>query len=289
MQAWSSKWAHERLMISALYNGTAVQKYGYTRSMPEGEFVGMVVCKKCKEVLPDGTQVCTCCGAKVKPGKAKKPKPQKQDGEKKPLSAKLKIAGCALGIAVIVVLVIVLVVAIIADDGKNTAKALSEYIGDSMLTAINDSDIKVYDESKYKAVNNAMKFNYIVESDDSVKVDGINFPEWAVTVCLNNDEEIVTVSYTDFTVCKKNHKGPEAKSFINLDNVKKNEKYKEVTKEIDLDVYSITYDNSFVTYTYKYYYEDESKNEQAVRLTVTFNKAMEYQYYASELVYPDDI
>lgn len=252
----------------------------------------IMVCKKCKEILPDDAEVCTCCGAKIK-RKPRKEKPRRapgeNTGEKTSLIPKLKIIGSVLGIVIILILIISLIIALFAEDGKKTAKELSEYIGKSMLTAINDSDIKVYEESAFKAVNNAVKFNYIIEDEDSVKVDGINFPKWAVTVCLNEDEEIVTVTYTDFTVCKKNHKGPEADKLINLDNVKTNEKYKKVADEIDLDPYSVTYDNSFVTYTYKYYYEDEVGNEQAVRLTVTFNANLEYQYYSSTLVYPEDI
>ena len=230
-----------------------------------------MVCKKCKEVLPDDAEVCTCCGAKIKHKKPKGKKKSSDDGKiqrmKGSLSAKIKIIATLAVAAVAVVIV----------------------IGQSFIDARNDSDIKVFYESKFSAVNNAMKFNYLVEDDDSVKVDGIKFPEWVVTICLNDSDEIVTVTYTDFTTCKKNHKGQKADKVINLDNVMKNEKYKNVEKEIDLDVYSITYENAFITYTYKYYYEDEAGNEQAVRLTVTYNVNMEYQYYSSVLVYPDDI
>lgn len=252
-----------------------------------------MVCKKCKEVLPDDAEVCTCCGAKIKHKKQKEKKNRLDAGDalkpKSSLSSKIKIVVTVALAAVAAAIVIALIVSLVSDDGKKTAEVLSEYIGQTMLEARNDSDIKVFDESKFSAVNNAMKFNYLVEDDDSVKVDGIKFPEWVVTVCLNDSDEIVTVTYTDFTTCKKNHKGQKADKVIDLDNVMKNEKYKNVEKEIDLDVYSIKYENAFITYTYKYYYEDEAGNEQAVRLTVTYNVNMEYQYYSSELVYPDDI
>lgn len=253
-----------------------------------------MVCKKCKEVLPDDAEVCTCCGAKIKHKKPKEKKDRSafdddRQRTKGSLSSKIKIIATLAVAAVAVAIVIALVVSLVSDDGKKTAEVLSEYIGQTMLDARNDSDIKVFDESKFSAVNNAMKFNYLVEDEDSVKVDGIKFPEWVVTVCLNDSDEIVTVTYTDFTTCKKNHKGQKSDKVINLDNVMKNEKYKNVEKEIDLDVYSITYENAFITYTYKYYYEDEAGNEQAVRLTVTYNVNMEYQYYSSTPVYPDDI
>lgn len=247
-----------------------------------------MVCKKCKEVLPDDAKVCTCCGSAIKQKKPKQPKEKKQI-DKAGLISKLKIVGVVAGFVAVIVLIITLIVTALSGEGIKTAEELSEYIGESMFDALNESNIKVADESKYTAVNNAMKFDYLIESEDSVKVDGVNFPEWVVTICLNEDEEIVTVTHTDFTVCKKNHKGQEADSEINLDNVKKNLKYKKVLDEIDLDPYSVTYENAFVTYTYKYYYEDEAENEQAVRLTVTYNKDMEYQYYNSTPVYPTDI
>ncbi len=250
-----------------------------------------MVCKKCKEVLPDDAKVCSCCGTAIKQKKQKEPKQKKEKTpiDKTALLSKIKLVGVIAVLAVILIMVIVLIINIIVDDGTDTAEVLSEYIGEDILDAVNESDIKIADESKFTAVNNAMKFDYIVEAEDSVKVDGINFPEWVVTVCLNEENEIVTVTHTDFTVCKKNHKGQEADGEINLDNVKTNQKYKKVIKEIDLDPYSITYENAFITYTYKYYYEDEAENEQAVRLTVTYNKNMEYQYYNSTLIYPSDI
>ncbi len=250
-----------------------------------------MVCKKCKEVLPDDAKVCTCCGTAIKQKKEKLPKEkaEKTPMDKAGIISRIKFFAVIAALVVVLVFIIFLVVKLIVDDGTDTAEVLSEYIGENILEAVNDTDIKVANESRFTAVNNAMKFDYIVESEDSVKVDGINFPEWAVTICLNEENEIVTVTHTDFTVCKKNHKGEEADSEINLDNVKTNQKYKKVLDEIDLDPYSITYENAFVTYTYKYYYEDEAENEQAVRLTVTFNKNMEYQYYNSTPTYPTDI
>lgn len=243
--------------------------------------------------MPDTATVCSCCGAKIKQKNKKVKEPKHiaaNSAEKKAaLMKKLKIGGIAAGGALLVFVIIILLVIILTDNGLKTAEALADYIGDGIFDARNDSNIKLEEESEFNAVNNAMKFDYLVESEKDVEVDGINFPKWCITICLNDDDEIVTVTHTDFTVCKKNHKGKKAKKEITLSNIVAGDAYKKIKKEIDLDVYSIKYENAIITYTYKYYFIDDSGDEQAVRLAVTYNNDLEYQYHTSTLVYPEDI
>ena len=52
----------------------------------------------------------------------------------------------------------------------------------------------------FQGVNNALNFDYIIESDDSVNVDGINYPEWAALVTVDDEERIQTVKYSNFKV-----------------------------------------------------------------------------------------
>lgn len=63
------------------------------------------------------------------------------------------------------------------------------------------------DESAFQGVDNALNFDYIIESDDSVNVDGINYPEWAALVTVDDEERIQTVKYSNFKVLKNNANG----------------------------------------------------------------------------------
>jgi hypothetical protein len=71
---------------------------------------------------------------------------------------------------------------IISGKGENTAESISEYIGVDVAKAQKKLDMHFKDESAFQGVNNALNFDYIIESDDSVNVDGINYPEWAALV-----------------------------------------------------------------------------------------------------------
>ena len=80
---------------------------------------------------------------------------------------------------------------IISGKGENTAESISEYIGIDVAKAQKKLDMHFKDESAFQGVNNALNFDYIIESDDSVNVDGINYPEWAALVTVDDEERIL--------------------------------------------------------------------------------------------------
>ncbi|MBQ2581972.1 MAG: zinc ribbon domain-containing protein, partial [Ruminococcus sp.] len=137
--------------------------------------------------------------------------------------------------------------------------------------------------------NKALEFNYVEESEDSVKVDGITFPEWAVLITTDKSQNIKTVKYCDFKLLKKNIKGVECKKLINLDKFDKGASFDKVEDEIDIDPYSITYANDLITYRYRYWYDSDTGDEQQVVLDVSFDGDSKFLYYTSTMVYPENL
>ena len=127
----------------------------------------------------------------------------------------------------------------------------------------------------------------IMESDDSVNVDGINYPEWAALVTVDDKERIQTVKYSDFKVLKSNANGEEKSKAINLDKFEQGEKWNSLSDAIDLEYYSILWAKDTKTYVYRYWYENDAGDRQPVVLNVTFDTDNKYLYYTSTLIYPE--
>ena len=162
-------------------------------------------CPKCHKSVDDDDIFCPNCDTRLRPEKntsimkrfKKQNKPLNVEivGEKKhKLSeSKLKLILITVAVVLLVVLVVLIVVNIISGKGENTAESISEYIGVDVAKAQKKLDMHFKDESAFQGVNNALNFDYIIESDDSVNVDGINYPEWAALVTVDDEERIQTV------------------------------------------------------------------------------------------------
>lgn len=195
----------------------------------------------------------------------------------------------ALGIAVIV-LVLILIHSVMSKKGERYSEVASEYIGRSVGELNQDGDLFYADNSAYYGVNSTMKYDLIGESTESVKVQGIKYPEWAVTLDLSDAKFITDVTYTDFSVVKHDVRGVKKSSQVSLERFTDGDKQSSVLREIDMKPYSISYSqNGLTTYTYKYYYKRDNDDEQAVILRVVFTEKGKYRYFTSELLFPENM
>lgn len=203
------------------------------------------------------------------------------------LEQKLKLAAiCVLAVAVIV-LIAVFVGSVSGRKGERYAEFASEYIGSS-VGDLNKKGERFYaDNSAYYGVNSAVKFDCVTESEKSVTVQGIKYPEWAVFLKLSSAEFITDVTYTNFALLKKDIRGAKSDALISLERFHDGDKQSSVLKEIDISPYSISYTQAgLTTYTYKYYYKRDNDDEQAVILRVVFNEKGVYKYSSTELIIP---
>lgn len=215
----------DRLLSAVLRLLTFYRDYGIlvlkrcanARMLQKG--VVFMECPKCHKSVDDDDIFCPNCDTRLRPDKntsimkrfKKQNKPLNVEivGEKKhKLSeSKLKLILITVAVVLLVVLVVLIVVNIISGKGENTAESISEYIGVDVAKAQKKLDMHFKDESAFQGVNNALNFDYIIESDDSVNVDGINYPEWAALVTVDDEERIQTVKYSNFKVLKNNANG----------------------------------------------------------------------------------
>lgn len=266
-------------------------------------------CPKCGKKIGENDNVCTNCGVVIKESsentklstklfnkknKKKNPLETSKLGTTEKLRSKfgmkhLKILLAVIAVALIILLIITLFVSIASGKGKKLARKTAEYIGTTVAVAETKMDMHFIDKSAYAGLNRALEFNYVEESEDSVKVDGITYPEWAVLIVTDKKQKIQSVKYCDFKLLKKNIKGVECEKLINLDKFDKGASYDKVEDAIDIDPYSVTYSSDLVTYRYRYWYDSDTGDEQQVILDVSFDGENKFLYYTSTLVYPENL
>ena len=199
--------------------------------------------------------------------------------------SKIKLAKMIV-ICVVVLLVILLAVNLIihfvSGKGKKNAEKLSEYLGSNVGTAEDKLDIHLKDNSSFAIINKSDTFDYILESEDTVKIDDIKFPEWSVTVMKTDSEKIDTVIYTDYKLLKSDSRGEKLDKRPNLDGYSRSTKIGTVIDQIGCEPFRITYSLDFTKYEFRYYYELDNGDMQSVSLTVSADLEGRYFYSASE-------
>ena len=282
--------------------------------------VGDMECPKCHKPVGDNDAVCKNCGLVLKEdaGKAKKTlfSPKKSSERKKEkaelsflkggtatrlaqsgeaaadkgtLAFKLKLFGIALAAVALIVVIIVIIVNVMSNGGEKTAEKLSDYINKPVTTAEDKLDIHLKEESAFDGVNYAFAFDYIYESEDDVTVDEVKYPEWAITVNVDEDNDITSVTYSDIKLLEKNYKGVKMDSKISIDGFDEGDKLSKVLDELAIDPYSVTYSILGKTYIFKYYYHADNGDTWRVRLTAVFDSDDKLEYITSTDVFPTDM
>lgn len=274
-------------------------------------------CPKCHKPIGDNDAICKNCGLVIREdlvktkkslfsSKSKKAdskngrselsflrKPSKNDlgsvQAAKPLGEKIRLIAIAAAAVLFVIVVIIIVVKISSNGGEKTATKLADYINKPLTTAQDKLEIHLKDESAFDGVNYSMSFNYIYEPEDDIEIDEVKYPEWAVTVDVDDDDDITSVTYTDFTVLKKNYKGIKRDSKIDIGKYESGDKLSDILKDLDMDPYSITTKIIGKTYVFKYYYIADNGDAKRVIITAIFDSSDKLDYVTSSDVYPTDM
>lgn len=266
-------------------------------------------CPKCGKKVGDNDNVCSNCGVVIresddntklsvklfnKNSKKKNPLETSTLGKTEKLrskfgSKKLKILLGVVVIVLMIILIITLVISLTSGKGKKLAVNTSEYIGRTVAVAQSKLDVTFKNKSAYSGLNNTLKFDYVYESEDSVKVDGITYPEWAVMITLNEEHQIGSVRYCEFEMLKKDIRGEQGDTLINLDRFEAGTSYDKIQDVIDMEPYSITYEKNLVKYRYRYWYDSDTGDEQQVVLDVSFDGGNKFLDYKLTMLYPQNL
>ena len=264
-------------------------------------------CPKCGETVGDHDKICPYCSAELfidtqlaerlfKKKKdplpdndtftpTKEKKRMKRPDLKKLDIHNLKLIAIVVLSLLIIVLGIVLIVKSMGSKGEKYAKKAADFIGADFEIASNKLDFKIKQESGYKGLTAVIEYKYVAESDSDVRIDGVTYPEWAVVINTDDENRITEVRYCDFKHIKNDIKGVKKEHMINLDKFNPGTDKSTIDKELDMDAYSISYTKDSTAYIYRYWYENDSGDEQPVVLTVFYDSKDKLKVYTPQLLF----
>lgn len=214
----------------------------------------------------------------------KKDKVGRLKGSMKPDLHSIKMIAIALLSLLVIILVVVLIFRSISTKGEKYAKKAADFIGADFDTASKKMDFKIKQESGYKGLTAVIDYNYVAESDDDVRIDGVTYPEWAVIFKTDENDRITEVRYCDFKSIKSDIKGVKKEHMVNLDKFTTGTDKSTIDKELDMDYYSISYTKDGTAYIYRYWYENDSGDEQPVVLTVYYDSDGDFKAYTPQML-----
>ncbi|ADU22531.1 MULTISPECIES: zinc ribbon domain-containing protein [Ruminococcus] len=264
-------------------------------------------CPKCGETVGDHDKICQYCSAELfidtqlaerlfkkkkdpLPDDDKFTRTEKKKHLKRPDLKKfdfhnIKLIAIVVLSLLILVLAVVLIVRSMGSKGEKYAKKAADFIGADFEIASKKLDFKIKQESGYKGFTAVIDYNYVAESDDDLRIDGVTYPEWAVVINTDDENRITEVRYCNFKRIKSDIKGVKKEHTINLDKFNPGTDKSAIDKELDMDPYSIAFTKDGTAYIYRYWYENDSGDEQPVVLTVYYDTKDKLKTYTPQLLF----
>lgn len=218
------------------------------------------------------------------PKKKKKKAPKSERSGKSFDMGKFKLAVIIILTLTVLVLAVLLILSFRSAKGEKIAKKAADYIGADYETVRDKIDAKLKEDSAFKGLTAVIEYDRIAEAEKEVRLDGVNYPEWAVILKLDDQQRIESVRFCDFKNIKNDLKGDKKSHAVNLEKFNRGAKPDELKKELDMDYYSVEYTRSGMTYTYRYWYENDSGDEQPVVLYVNCDKDGDYLDHSYVLI-----
>ena len=226
-----------------------------------------MTCPNCEAIVAEGVQFCPNCGYNFSPeGKNENPKEEKKKNN-------IKLIFSISLVVIIVILIVTILSLLSGSKGEKISATLSDELGKSIAMAEKNSNVELLPSSDYAILKNVVNYDYIVEADKAVKVEGINLPEWAVFIQNDSNSKIDKITYYNFKALQRDWKGQKTSKQIDTGAIEYGMNYKQVEKIVPVTPLAITRSNDDVTtYLYKYYFVDEeTKNDKAYYLTVSYD------------------
>lgn len=202
---------------------------------------------------------------------------------------KAKIIAAAGAAVLFVVLIIIIVMTISGSKGEKKATKIAEYIGVAPEVAESKLDTEFKKQSAFNVLNNAVDFDYIIESEDDMSSGGITYPKWAVFIKKNKNNKIKSVRYVDFKTIEDDIDGEKRDKLVNLDKYNAGVDIENITDVLGEDIYAKTYTKDSVVYTYRYWFKNDKGDRQPVILDIIADTDGKYVSYESRYVYPSNL
>ncbi|NLP26886.1 MAG: hypothetical protein GX365_06020 [Clostridiales bacterium] len=182
------------------------------------------------------------------------------------------IIAIALVILIIIVALIIFIM-INKNDGERIAISLSEKLGSTAEKAAANANVKLKKTSNYNFINDMGGVSDIYESKSTIKINGINVPEWVILCYSDKNGKLEEVSYFNYKILKNNINGMKSNGRIDIDKIEDGFTIEETEKILNLEPIQVMRNNDDKKiYKYKYFYEDsKTKNEKSYYITIMLN------------------
>jgi len=246
-------------------------------------------CHECGMEIGDNEAFCPECGAEIitvipeVDDKKKSPKNTSVFKGKNTGTAKLtaedkkkkvKLIGIILLFVAAIAAIIIIIANVVASVKANEGRKLIEKIplGRDIEIIEAETEMNFVDTSIYGAVGHVADFDYICESEESVVVDGITVPKWAVVLEKAPNNAISKATLLNFNAIKHNWMGEKTALAIDLAVIDFGSEIKKAERSLGLKPYTIIKDSGDNTsvYVYRYHFvDDETGNTIVKNLYVT--------------------
>ena len=206
-------------------------------------------------------------GKKRKKSKNKDKKNASAKGKKQKLIIGVRIAAIVILLALIVILIMVAVGSISASKGRKIFDKVPLGRNIDIIESDTGADFLEGKVSEYGAVNHISSYQYICESENTVNVDGIQLPEWAVLLQSDGDGSVNEATLYNFSVLKHSWMGARTAERIEPSTVEFGMTAKAAERALGLKPYTIIKESKENTslYIYRYNYTDSESGNTCVR------------------------
>lgn len=236
-----------------------------------------MVCPKCATIIDDNCDKCFNCSMEFKHSdeiqevvKATKNK-KIISPEKAKRNKIIKIVLISVAAVAVIISIIVLINILLTPDGLKISQKLGENIGQSIVVAEKNAKVHLSDKSQSAAINNQADFDYIYESNDMIKVDGVRVPKWTIKISMK-EREVFSVYYRNYADQKNYYKGKKLDGPVNASDISVGMNSIDVANKFKASPTSITYYENQIDYCYVYYFINQNKDEERRGIIISFGR-----------------
>lgn len=202
-----------------------------------------------------------------KKSKNKKSSPKNGKSQKQKFIVALRITLIVLMLALTAVLIFAAANSVSASKGRKIFDKVPLGRNIEIIESETGADFLEGKVSAYGAVNHISSYKYICESENTVNVDGIQLPEWAVLLQSDGDGSVNEAALYNFSILKHGWMGARTAGRIEPSTVEFGMTAKAAERALGLKPYTIIKESKENTslYIYRYNYTDSESGNTCVR------------------------
>lgn len=244
-------------------------------------------CNKCGSECPDGNIFCESCGSELESpmlpdniddkGRMRKKRAKKEKNtaadkaakkqltsdQRERIQKKMKSASICI-LVILIILAIVFIVGLIkSNSGFKSANKIA--LGRNVEYISSETGLVFEKKTTNGLINSMADYDYICVSEETIKLNGSEHPQWIILLTTGAEDMISDVEYYDFRKLKNNWKGKKMPERLDQNTVEFGMSLKNLNKAVGLEPYYVkrSVSNDSI-YCYRYFCTDEASNYDKV-------------------------